>query len=142
MPPQVYTYDPAEVNLFVSGFHIRGFEQGTFVEIERDQSVWNDASGVDGERARWLSLNPFSTLTLTLRASSRSNLTLAVLKETDALTQKLPFPVALEEPTGFAVSAQGWIQSDPTLSFSGTGPGARVWVIRMTKTVFLNTGAS
>lgn len=139
---RVYTYDPAEVNLFVSGFHIRGFEQGSFVEVERDQPVWSDASGVDGESARWLNLNPFATLTLTLRASSRSNLTLAALREVDEVTQRLPFSVALQEPTGNAVSAQGWIRSDPPLGFSGAGPGARVWSIRMTKTLFLNLGAS
>lgn len=135
MTLRVTTYDPAKVQVIVSGNHITGFARGRMIEYRPDAPVWADALGVDNEPVRWATNNPMGTLILTLSQASVSNLILSTLLNLDRLTSSQLAPVVVQDRSGTdtptrIIAKMGWINTQPGLVW-GAGPEPRQWNIRL-----------
>lgn len=128
----LHTYDPSLVTIAIGGAVMSGFSDGTFVEISRNEPTWNTVVGADGIVTRGKTNNRSGTLTLTLKQSSPSNDVLSALLIADELANGSVFPVLIKDLSGTSLyfSAQAFISSFPTSTFSKDITD-RSWVITL-----------
>lgn len=126
----VRTYDPKQVIITIGAVPMSGFSDGTFVEISRDEDVFNKFVGADGNTVRVRNNNTSASMTLTLRQSSPSNDVLSAFLKADELSNRGVLPVLIKDLSGNSTyfSAQGWIRGYPQSSF-GKEIENREWVI-------------
>ncbi len=124
----MYTYDPREVTLTVDGGAIVGFAEGTYITAEKDEDLYTEHVGSQGEVTRSRNPHPMGEITVTLKSSSPSNKKLFDLSQ----SQELFGVFVVDDNTG-AFSAGGnkcWVQK-PAGRDLGQEEGERDWTIRI-----------
>lgn len=125
------TYDPKQVVVIFGGRQVRGYADGTFVEVVRDEDMFSLYVGADGESTRAKSNNKSGSVTVTLQQSSPSNDELSELALADELGNAGVLPLLVKDGSGRALftAEQAWIQKMADSAF-GNETETREWVIR------------
>ena len=135
MATRVTTYNPSDIHVVFGGHLISGYSPGRMMEYVPDAPVWEDGKGVDNERARWQTNDPYSTLSVYLQPSSKSNATLNDILNLDRLTGTQFLPVSFQDVNGpgtpsSIIAITGWLNKQPDIVYSD-GVESRKWDIRM-----------
>ena len=128
----VKTYDPNEVICIVGGAIISGYADGTYLNVERDEQMFQKVEGADGFVYRAKSNNKSGVLTLTLQQTSPSNDVLSGFMVADELTNSGIVPVFIKDAIGTTVlvSGEGWVQQMPAVGYAKE-VNNREWSIAM-----------
>ncbi|VFR81234.1 Phage protein [plant metagenome] len=126
----VATYDPKRVILTFGANQIKGFTEGTFINVEEITDGTTRQAGADGEVARVMSTDTGIRITVTLQQTSLSNAILSAYLKADRLGGGGALPVTLTDLRGATVAAAGsaWIVKMANAEF-GQELGSREWVI-------------
>lgn len=131
------TYSPDDVDVLLAGLiPIRGFVDGTFIQVEKEVTPYSYQSAMDGETSRTFKFDQNYKVTITLAHSSPSNSDMNAMHALDIATQlgKLPFMIRDRNGTTSFFSPNAWIENYPTVTYS-RGVEARTWVLRCTEGV-------
>lgn len=137
----VRTLDPKDVLIIVSGIPISGFEDGTFVLVERTSDTFTTVSGADGIVTRVKQNDRTGSVTITLAQSSESNAVLSGLAIADELSGIGVFPVVVKDNRGTSLyfSDVCWIRKVSNAEFS-KDVNSREWVIDCSNLEIFNGG--
>lgn len=126
----VKTYDPKQVSVIIGSQPMKGFSDGDFVTVERNEDNWTLMVGADGESTRSKNANKSGKITITLLGSSESNDYLSQLQLADELTGNGTFGGLIKDNRGRSLYtfATGWITKQPSAGFAKESP-TREWVI-------------
>jgi hypothetical protein len=126
----VKTFDPAQFSCIVGGKIMKGFADGTFIRVERNEQAYNLKVGVDGEGTRVKSNNKSGKVTITLMQSSESNEALSAFAAADELSNSGAVPLLLKDGTGTTImsAATAWVQKYPDAEFAKEAT-TRAWVL-------------
>lgn len=115
----VRTYDPNSVSLTFFGSTITGFQEGTFINVERDTETFTKVNGV-GDVSRTRSHNRGGRITFTLMQTAPSNEVLAALLGADELDNNVVGPSFVKDASGYSIysTSESWLVSQPGAEFS------------------------
>lgn len=128
--PLFKNYDPARVVVTFKGIPIRGYAEGTFVSVERDEDSFEKAVGSQGDVTRVRKRNRAGRATLTLQQSSPTNDELSALALLDEQTGLGYGPLMVKDLNGttLASAAVAWLVRPASVSFADGAEG-REWMI-------------
>lgn len=134
------SYDPKNVSMIIGSHIVTEFEDGTFINVERNNDTWAIKKGASGETARAKSNDRSGIFTFTLLQTSLSNDFLSALAITDETSNNGVVPVVIKENGGTTVASavEAWIRRPSAVEFSKT-VGARQWILE-TGELLLNVG--
>src|SRR4051794_21013704 len=114
------TYTPDSVTIVFSGIILSGYDDGTFVTIERANDMWALKMGADGIGARAKSSDKSGTVVATLLATSPSNDRLSAMAIADELSGAGVGPLLVRDGSGRSIASalSAWIVKIPQLEFS------------------------
>lgn len=124
------TYDPKGIIIIFGGFTLTGFQDGTFITVDRNEDAFSLQVGADGFDTRNKSNNRSGTVTFTPAQTSPSNDILSAIARQDELSNSGVYPLLIKEVDGTSLfSAEAaWIKKLPTSEFANEA-GGREWVI-------------
>ena len=122
------SYDSAKVRLYLGTERVTGFGPDTKITVTRSNDLVIPHVGTDGEVSLALSRNRTGTLEVTLQNTSSFNDWLAVFVRQADTTGLVSFPVVLEGSQGPYLTAIGWVQAVPALTY-GAEVGDMTWTI-------------
>lgn len=132
MANETHTYAPGAHIVAMGGVQLRGFADGTFIEVEEIGDGITSGSGADGETYRAIPANQRFRITITLNQTSPSNTYLSGLYQADRVSNgAATVPFLTEDVTGQTVIAAGqsWVTKLPNAAFSKQADNTRAWVI-------------
>lgn len=139
-----FNYCPDDVNVLVAGLiSLKGFVDGTFVNISKDINSFVAKRTPDGTVARIYNNDNTYTLRVTLHNGSESNDLLTKIWQLDQITKgRGKFPIFVKDLSGtdLMFSLTAWVESPPDMVKSASVDG-RTWVIRCTECV-INHGSN
>lgn len=117
--PRVVSIDPAQASVTVGTQLMQGFGEDIVV-AGRINDQWTDQSGADGEVVRINSNDQRGDITITLMATSKSNLYLSGLIAADRASGAGVVPIAIRWPqAGITISAdKAWCVRDPEIKIN------------------------
>jgi hypothetical protein len=123
-------YDPARVVVTFRGIPIRGYAEGTFVSVERDEDSFEKAVGSQGDVTRVRKRNRAGSATLTLQQASPTNDELSAIMLLDEASGTGYGPLLVKDLNGttLASAAVAWLVRPATTSFAD-GAESREWKI-------------
>ena len=116
----IYTYDPSQVLGSLGDHSVRGYSDGTFVNIEFEGDGITSKTGADGEVVRSIDPNRTATLTITVQQTSP---TVAFCQQKYDLDRATSgggmFPVVYKDlKSGMLFSAEhAWVQKPPAREY-------------------------
>lgn len=124
------TYNPKKVAVIVGGFEMKGFADGTFVNIAMNEDQWSLQMGTDGEGTRSKSNNHSAQITISLMQSSDSNQVLQGFWNSDRLSDGGVVPLLIKDNSGRSLWAaeQCWVKKQPDAELGREAAG-REWVL-------------
>ena len=125
------TYDPGLVVITLGNDPIQGpFADGTFITVERNEELYSQKVGADGEVSRARNRNRSGKITLRLHQTSPSNEVLSSLAFTGENQGTDVLPISVEDLSGTALHSggQAWVQKYPTAE-NAKETTDREWVI-------------
>jgi hypothetical protein len=131
MAGEVKSYNPSKVIIIVGGVPIKGYADGTFINITAQSDAVTSQAGADGEIARAVSADKRKRVTITLQHTSDSNAVLNGFANADSVSGAgIMFPLYMQDLLGSDkfVVAQAWVQKKPDREF-GKDISNRTWVI-------------
>lgn len=138
MAGELAHYSPEDVDVLIAGmFEVKGFVDGTFINIEKDEPIFKTKVTADGQATRVAVPNPLYTVRLSLASTSESNQIFTRLITVDTLTTSAKFPLIIKDRSGGSVffSGQSWIEGQASGTFSN-GVETRQWTIKCASAVF------
>lgn len=135
------SYDPKSVSITIGSHIVSEYEDGTFINCERNNDTWTIKKGASGETARAKSNDRSGRITITLMATSPSNDFLSALAVTDEQTNNGVVPVLIREVGGTTVveATEAWVVRPSPVERSKT-VGATTWIIE-TGDLIMNPGS-
>lgn len=135
------TYDPKQVAVIIGGKIMRGFADGTFVKVERNEQGFNLKVGVDGEGTRAKSNNRSGKITITLMQSSDSNDDLSAFAAADELSNTGAVPVLIKDASGSSLfsAVTAWVQKYADAEYAKEA-GPRTWVLESDEILMFEGG--
>lgn len=126
----VKTYDPKAISVIIGAQPMKGFADGDFVGVERNEDNWTLTVGADGESTRSKNANKSGKITITLLGSSESNDYLSQLAAADELSGNGTFTGLIKDNRGRSLYsfATGWITRTANATYAKESP-TREWVI-------------
>ena len=124
------SYDSSKVKVTVGYAIIEGFQGGSFVNIVEMGDGWTSSVGADGHKTRSKDQDQSLEITLTLQASSASNLALSTMADVDRINGDGLVPIWIQDLRGdtLASASEAWVRKKPDQEFN-TEVGTREWVI-------------
>lgn len=115
----VRTYDPNAITLSFFGYPISGFQEGTFVSVERSSETYARVVGV-GDTSRTRSHDKGGRITFTLMQTAPINDWLAALLSGDEAENNVVGPAIVRDNSGNSTytSTESWLVTQPTGEFS------------------------
>src|SRR5688500_18008985 len=112
MPQALTNYHPDQVVLSFMGVTFRGYAEGTFIEIEREEDGLIDYTGSLGEVCRTKNLNLVGEVVVTLMASSPVNDLLTAIALADQQSGLNYGPLICKDLNGTmrCFSPEAWIK--------------------------------
>ena len=129
----VHTYDSESMVISVLGSDPHGLGDGTFLEVERDDALFETIIGADGEVARAKIPGFLSTGRLTLLATSSFNLIMSAAMELDLGSGAGVGPLVVSEGNTRLAGGEAWIKTWPGVSYEKGAVGERVWEFQIAK---------
>ena len=125
----VKTLDPKKHSI-IFGSPIKGFADGTYINIEPSSDVWARTTGADGLTTRVRQNDDTATITITLMQSSDSNDILSAILTADKLSGAGIIPILIKDNSGRSVfsAPEAWIAAKPAQG-AGKDVENREWVI-------------
>lgn len=122
-------YSPDNISFSFSGFNIVGFQDGTFIDIERKEDGFTMHTGALGDVTRTKNLNRTGKITLTLMAEAPSNDILAAIAASDeTLADGVGVLQMTDVNSTVLVHAdQAWVMKMPKIERAKES-GAVVWI--------------
>lgn len=116
----LHTYDPKQVSVIFDGNPLSGYTDGTFVEIEFDEDLWNKVTGADGATSRSKIGNYAGAITVTLKSTSAGNDILSSMVQRDRRNNTGRGPIIVKDASGRTVwsARNAWVRAMPSQSFS------------------------
>ncbi|RZL29674.1 MAG: DUF3277 family protein [Sphingomonas sp.] len=116
----VLTYDPNGISLSVAGKLIKGFSDGTFVTIARNNDMFSDKTGCDGKTTRVKTNDKSGYVQFVLQQSSASNDDMSAIIAADELDNAGVVPVMVRDTSGrtTASSLSAWFARYPQVDYS------------------------
>lgn len=139
----LFSYCPEEVNVLVAGFiPLKGFVDGTFVNITKDVMPFSSARTADGTVSRLYNNDQTYTIEISLYNGSQDNDVLTKLWQLDEITQKGKFPILIKDNSGTDLffSTTTWIEQLPSMTKSSS-VDTRTWVMRSSQAI-INYGGN
>lgn len=139
----MFNYCPDEVNVLIAGiFPVKGFVDGTFVEVTKDVVPFSSHRTSDGVVSRVYNRDQTYTIRLTITSASQSNDVLTKFWQLDEISQKGKFPLIIKDVSGTDLffSTTTWIEEPPSIVKSQT-VDERTWILRSTQ-AFVNIGGN
>ena len=126
------TYDPSQVNLYISGILVTGYAEDTFIEIKRNEPLYKAKYGVRGDCTRTRNPNKSGTITFHLLQSSTANEKLSALVAADEIAGAgtIVFPVMVKDSSGTSItsSPESWLVGYPDEVYAKETKD-RTWII-------------
>lgn len=126
------TYDFKKVTLIVGTRQIKGFEEGSTIECDRDEDSFTKKVGVDGETTRSRSNNSAGSITFSLDQFSEDNKYLQGLANIDERTGAGVIPAKLVDASNpdeeIVIATAAWVKKPAKRGFGGES-GPREWVL-------------
>lgn len=136
-------YDPSQVSFTFKGVTITGYQDGTFIDAEREADGFTDKSGSQGDVVRTRNLDRRGKVTLTLQAQAASNDVLQAFADQDEqfpLTGPGVLQVMDHQGNQSEVHAEiAWIMKRPKFE-RGKESGPVVWVFKCAQMEINNNG--
>lgn len=128
--PDFKNYDPARVVVTFAGIPIRGYAEGTFVSLERDEDSFEKSVGAQGDVTRVRKRNRAGRATITLQQASPTNDELSARVLLDEQTGAGYGPLMVKDLNGttLASAAVAWLVRPSSVSFADSAEG-REWMI-------------
>lgn len=139
----LFSYCPEEVNVLVAGFiPLKGFVDGTFVNITKDVFPFTPARTADGTVSRLYNNDQTYTIEISLYNGSQDNDVLTKLWQLDEITQRGKFPLLIKDNSGTDLffSTTTWIEQVPSMTKSAS-VDTRTWVLRSSQAL-INYGGN
>lgn len=139
----LFSYCPEEVNVLVAGFiPLKGFVDGTFVNITKDVMPFSSARTADGTVSRLYNNDQTYTIEISLYNGSQDNDVLTKLWQLDEITQRGKFPLLIKDNSGTDLffSTTTWIEQVPSMTKSAS-VDTRTWVLRSSQAL-INYGGN
>ena len=116
----VLTYDPTQLSLVVGGKIIKGYSDGTFITIARNNDMFTDKTGCDGKTTRVKSNDKSGYVQFVLQQSSASNDDMSAIIAADELDNAGCVPVMCRDNSGrtTASSLSAWFTRYPQVDYS------------------------
>lgn len=113
-------YSPEDVIILVAGIPITGLAEGTFVNIQKAESLFNTKVTADGVVSRSKNTNPIYTVRLTLHSGSPFNDLLSKLYYLDEVTQRAQVPLLIKDSLGSSLffTKSAWVSELPVMQFA------------------------
>ena len=121
-------YDAAKVKLYLGTELVEGYAEDSKITVTRNNDLVTPKVGTDGEVALSLSRNRTGTMEVNLMTPSKTNDKLYVFIRQADTTGIIYFPVVLEGSQGPYLTAIGWVQAVPALTY-GSEVGNMNWTI-------------
>lgn len=114
------TFNFKDVSLIVGADAIRGFHDGTVIEVEPGSDEFTKAVGADGDVSRAASNDRTCLIRVTLQQTSPSNDVLSRNANIDRATGSAVLPVILRDARGgtLIASESCWVKKLPTASYN------------------------
>ena len=126
------TYDPKKIVLIFGPQELKGFADGTFIDVEPLGDGITSVSGADGEVARTMSPDSRCKITVTLLSTSASNDYLSAMHILDKQSGQNALPFLIKDLLGRTVvtSQYAWITQFPKMTNGMEATdGNREWVL-------------
>ena len=139
----LFSYCPEEVNVLVAGFiPLKGFVDGTFINITKDVMPFSSARTADGTVSRLYNNDQTYTIEISLYNGSQDNDVLTKLWQLDEITQRGKFPLLIKDNSGTDLffSTTTWIEQVPSMTKSAS-VDTRTWVLRSSQAL-INYGGN
>lgn len=109
------TYNPSLVTVSFKHINITGFNDGTFIEAERNEDAFTTHVGATGDVTRTQNLNKTGKVTITLTQASPTNDLLAALHLLDVTTGTQYGALQIKDLSGNLKcrATQAWIKKPP-----------------------------
>lgn len=122
-------YDPSQVTFSFNQINVTGYQDGTFIEVERNEDAFSSHVGSTGDVARVKNLNKTGKFTLTLMAQAPSNDFLMSEAENDEMFGLNYGPIMLKDNNGTMIcrAHEAWITKVPKVE-RGKEAGPCEWV--------------
>lgn len=122
-------YDPSQVTFAYKGVNITGYQDGTFIDAERNENSFTEHAGSLGDVTRSRILNRTGKITLTLMSQSPSNDVLDAFLAQDEQTGTNYGAIYIKDLFGNMKchASAGWIAKQPKVE-RGKESGSTVWV--------------
>lgn len=142
---EIFNYNPDNVSVLIAGIiPVKGFIDGTFVEISKDINSSESYRSSDGIVSRVYNNDQTYTITLTLHNGSETNELLTKLWLLDEATEGKhgKFPLLIKDQSGsdLLFSTTSWIERPATIVKSSS-IDPRVWNIRSSQAL-INVGGN
>jgi len=129
MPPSApKTYAPHEVSVIFGAIILSGFMTGTIIEVARNEKLFKQITGVDGEGADVKSNNRSGTVKITLLQTSLTNQALSAIHFLDETSNAGVYPLIIKDNNGLDLvfSPACRLEGPPDVSYSDDVDG-REW---------------
>lgn len=139
----LFTYTPESVDVLIAGvIPVKGFVDGTFIDVTKDVVPFSSIRTADGTVARLYNNDQTYTITITLHCGSETNDLLTKLWQLDEITQRGKFPLLIKDHSGsdLLFSTTTWIEGIPSMVKSN-GVDSRAWILRSSQAV-INIGSN
>lgn len=128
-------YSPEDVTVLIAGvLEVKGYVDGTFVTIEKDDAPYESQKTADGRVARLSNSDQTYQVTLTIHSLSEFNSILTNVWLVDEVTGQGKFPLMIKDNLGNSLffSGTAWISVIPDINYS-TEVTDRKWTITATQ---------
>lgn len=132
MAIQVSNYSPDQVSVSFNGIIITGYNDGTFIDIEREENAYQKHVGSLGDVTRTRNLNRTGKCTLTLMMAAPSNDSLQAMYEQDRQFGTGIGAFLMKDLGGNTVcrAAYAWIMKSPKIERAKES-GSCIWQFEM-----------
>ena len=122
-------YSPDQVKISFSGITVTGFQDGTFVEVERSEDQYTTHVGSLGDVTRTRNLNKTGKITVTLMQHAPINDLLSITLAADALGDTPARSIMVKDLTNGMLchASNAWIEKTPKIERGKESAGIQ-WV--------------
>jgi hypothetical protein len=126
----LYTYDFKKVICIVGVAPIQGFADGTGIEVELDEDLFQKYTGADGDVSRSRRHGMGANAKFTLAQTSPSNDILSAIMLLDITANAGVVPLLIKDVLGTTkiLSGYAWVKKPPAASY-GKEVGVREWIL-------------
>lgn len=139
----LFNYTPDKFTVSFKGVNITGFQDGTFIEVERDEDGFTKHVGALGDVTRVRNLNRAGKVTITLIQAAPTNDQLSAIASSDEQFGDGVGALLIKDLNGTTrvSSAEAWIQKWPKVE-RGKESLSVVWVIECAVLTMSNVGGN